>query len=145
MSHFIGNGILEFLPDGRQARVITYLIFVDSRGVSYSADPGQIVDGASIPRFFWRLMGSPFVGRHRRAALVHDGEYIKRKYTRLEVDRMFLEALKVDGVGLIKRQTMYRIVRAFGKSYWDSDEPKRPSLSTHSECYQRCSVCYEAP
>lgn len=29
-------------------------------------------NGASIPRFFWRVMGSPFVGRHRRASVLHD-------------------------------------------------------------------------
>ena len=29
-------------------------------------------NGASIPRFFWRIMGSPFVGRHRRPSVLHD-------------------------------------------------------------------------
>jgi hypothetical protein len=29
-------------------------------------------NGASIPRFFWRVFGSPFCGKHRRPSVLHD-------------------------------------------------------------------------
>lgn len=35
-------------------------------------------DGASIPRFFWRLVGGPFVPQYWRASLVHDFFCIRR-------------------------------------------------------------------
>lgn len=36
-------------------------------------------NGASIPRFFWRIMGSPFVGLHRRPSVLHDWLWTQAK------------------------------------------------------------------
>jgi len=95
-------------------------------GIVYTAYAGLRFDGKSTPRATWilRLAGPPFVGRCRRAAVIHDQkckevrEYFKRTgdrpgaaRMRLAADKLFLEILEVDGVGRLKRRAMYRGVR----------------------------------
>ena len=41
-----------------------------SKGKIWTAPAGSVIDGASIPRFFWRVIGSPFIGYYRRASVV---------------------------------------------------------------------------
>jgi len=80
---------------------------------------GFITDFASIPRFFWSLIGHP-VGEYAAAAVLHDylyscqGVIPERVYSRKRCDQIFLEAMGVLGVGLIKRSLMYASVRSLG-------------------------------
>ena len=48
---------------------------------------GFLIDGASIPRTLWRLMGSPFMPEFSAAATVHDYLY-KKGGTRKQVVRL---------------------------------------------------------
>lgn len=80
-------------------------------------------DFASVPRYLWAIF--PPDGQYSQAAVTHDFLYQKRKdltYTgpkreRKECDEIFLEAMKCLGVGVFKRQLMYRAVRMFGWSH----------------------------
>ena len=38
-------------------------------------DAGFVFDGASIPGFFWQVLGSPFCANMLRSALIHDYRY----------------------------------------------------------------------
>ena len=73
-----------------------------------------ITDGASIPRFLWCLLGSPWSGRYAPGAIVHDFLYQEKKFTRKEADLVFLESMEVLKVPLWKRRVMYRALRLFG-------------------------------
>ena len=75
---------------------------------------GFYTDFASIPRLCQMLI-SP-VGRHVKAAVIHDYLYQNKKPTRKEADKIFLEAMKVLGVAWWRRWIMYRAVRHFGGS-----------------------------
>ena len=80
---------------------------------------GFIHNGPSIPN---RLRGIIYY-THRllRPSIVHDYLYwhgAKLGWTRKEADRLFLESLKVEGVGRIRRRAMWLAVRAAGKSHW---------------------------
>lgn len=81
-------------------------------------------DGASIPRALWSLVGSPFSGGVQRAACIHDALYSSQLLPRKEADKIFLEAMKCDGVPLMRRYAYYFAVRAFGDVAWmeNSDE-----------------------
>lgn len=48
---------------------------------------GFIFDGASIPRFFWRVIGSPFSPEFQKAALIHDYLYRTQILTRKAADK----------------------------------------------------------
>jgi len=93
-----------------------------------TAPKGTVTDGASIPRFFWRLIGPPMTGRYRKAAIIHDAGYTgslvwtqfhkKKTYTRKEVDALFLRLMKALGVSWWRRRLMYWAVRWFGGRHW---------------------------
>lgn len=61
------------------------------------------LNGATIPRVLWSIIGSPFVGSYRRASVVHDyfvGEGNNPDVTyqeRREADKMFFRACRTDG------------------------------------------------
>lgn len=75
---------------------------------------GFVTDGASIPRLFWNIF-QPF-GKHFGSAVIHDYNYSKYNttFTRKKSDDIFLEGMKVLGVGFVKRGTIFAAVRMFG-------------------------------
>ena len=84
-------------------------------------------DGASIPRFAWSLIGSPFTGRYVRGSLIHDflrwladKAKTRKEFKELTgyADRIFLEIMREDGVGRIKSRIMWFSVR--GQAKWRS-------------------------
>lgn len=111
----------EWLPDDpRKMQLLEIIIFKDSTGKIWTAPAGSIVDGASIPRFFWRAIGSPFVGLYRRASVVHDVYCATRSEPHEAVHKMFLDAMLADGVSEDKALSMYQAVAMFGPK-WDKD------------------------
>ena len=56
----------------RKMRLTGPFTLIDSQGKRWTAPGNVLVDGSSIPRFFWRIIGSPFVGYHRQASVIHD-------------------------------------------------------------------------
>ena len=107
----------EWLPGGREMRLLSGVHFVDSRGVAWIARAGAVIDGASIPRLFWRIAGSPFVGKFRRASVIHDVYCVTKERPHAEVHKMFLEVMEADGVPGWKRRFMYWAVRLFGPKW----------------------------
>ena len=90
-------------------------------------DAHFITDFASIPRFAWSIIGHP-TGRYGKAAVVHDWLYTHpadglvarpvQPRSRKRCDQIFLEGMKVLGVGWWKRSTMYLAVRVGGRGGW---------------------------
>lgn len=74
-------------------------------------------DGATLPRFFWRVVGHPFA-EYLRAAVLHDRLYATKRFSRKVADKIFLEAMKSDNVNIIKRKIIYWAVRLFGGSHY---------------------------
>ncbi|MBL4783024.1 MAG: DUF1353 domain-containing protein [Porticoccaceae bacterium] len=79
---------VEWLEE-REMRLLQPLSFVDKKGVTWTANDGDVIDGASIPRFFWRFMGSPFVGKYRRPSVIHDVECDRKSSPHQEVHALF--------------------------------------------------------
>jgi hypothetical protein len=65
-------------------------------------------------------MGSPFVGKFRRATVFHDVECERRARPWQDVHRMFFDAMIEDGVDEAKAWLMYKAVNDFGPR-WDKD------------------------
>jgi len=97
----------------------------------FLAPKGMRTDGASIPRFFWRVVGSPFTGKYRRAAIFHDAAYkgllrvldstggeIHERLSRVAADGLFLVLMQADGAGWWLSTTVYRAVRLCGGAAW---------------------------
>lgn len=106
---------VEWLPDDpRKMRLLETVCFIDSQGLEWVAFKGAIIDGASIPRFFWRLIGSPFVGLYRRASVLHDVYCVDKSRPSKAVHKMLREAMIVDGESKRKAKIMYNAVKLLG-------------------------------
>ena len=98
--------------------------FVSSLGYTITVKEGLIFDGASIPKVFWTIIGSPFTGLYTKSATVHDALYMSEMLPRSICDDIFLDLMKQAGVGYFKRYTMYWAVRGFGWSVWSKHKPE---------------------
>ena len=81
--------------------------YIDSKGVEWSVPDGFISDGASIPEYLWLLVGGPYSGPYRDAAVVHDYYCVTKSRPWMEVHDMFLEAALNRGTPVTKAETMY--------------------------------------
>jgi hypothetical protein len=79
---------------------------------------GYRTDGASIPRFLWEELGSPFSPEFMLPAIVHDwhcNQY-DAGYNKISVDEMsdlFFSLLMHNGVSKFKSLTMEQAVRMY--------------------------------
>jgi len=119
MSSFTKPLIVTPLPDGESWELVEpFEYYIDEPdGEKIVVPAGFRTDFASIPRFAWSIIGSPW-GKYGKAAVIHDYGYFKTLYTRKKVDRIFLEAMKTLGVGWLKRRTMWLAVRIGAGKIW---------------------------
>lgn len=111
---FIGDVVARWEDDGRDMTLVEPFAYVDPQDVRWDAPAGSVVNGASIPRGFWTLIGGPFEGRFRNASVVHDVACVTRDRAWQTVHRMFYDACRCGGVGRAKATTMYYAVYHFG-------------------------------
>jgi hypothetical protein len=110
-------------PD-RRMRLLESFGFKDPDGNPWSVPKGyDRMDGASIPRALWSLVGSPYTGDYRRASIVHDhacdqaaGDAVKRA----AADRMFFHACMAGGCSWAFATVLYIGVRI---GAWTSQVP----------------------
>jgi Protein of unknown function (DUF1353) len=112
--HFSGEPVTKWNPDGRSMTLLTELRYTDPHGEVWVAPIGTVVDGASIPRYLWSIMGGPFEGQYRNASVLHDVAYGERKRPWQECDRMFYYAMRCSGVNAVQAKTMYYALYKFG-------------------------------
>lgn len=112
--HFDGEPVTRWHPDGRTMTLLTELRYTDPKGEVWIAPAGSQVDGASIPRYLWSIMGGPFEGKYRNASVLHDVAYGERKRPWQDCDRMFYNAMRCSGVGAVEAKTMYYALYRFG-------------------------------
>jgi len=120
MSHgrFSGDPVAVWqTEDGvedRNMKLLHDFFFVDPSSKKWLAPAGSVVDGASIPRSLWTVVGSPYTGDYRRASVVHDvacveagGDTRKRR----AADRMFFHACRAGGCTIWQSTILYLGVR----------------------------------
>lgn len=81
---------------------------------------GYCFDGASVPRFFWRIIGANTDNKFLVASMIHD--YMCENHDCINYDRafstaVFNELLKVSEVGNIKRFLMKNSVDIFQRCF----------------------------
>lgn len=118
MSHGTFSGepravwLTEDGPD-RRMRVEERFSFTDPDGRLWQADADAVVDGASIPRALWTIVGSPYTGDYRRASIVHDiaCDDAHDPAARRAADRMFYHACRAGGCSIAESIVLYLGVR----------------------------------
>ncbi|MEP7016162.1 MAG: DUF1353 domain-containing protein [Verrucomicrobiota bacterium] len=114
--------------DGRSMTLLSELRYTDPQGMVWIAPAGSKVDGASIPRSLWTIMGGPFEGKYRNASVLHDVSYDQHKLPWQDCDRMFYNAMRCSGVGAVEAGTMYYSLYKFGR-HWKFPIKKAKPLS----------------
>lgn len=92
-------------------RLLEDFWYVDPDGRRWDAPSGSIVNGASIPRPLWALVGSPYTDDYRLASVVHDVACCTSGVSRAEADRMFYFACLDGGCSLAQARLLYLGVR----------------------------------
>jgi hypothetical protein len=112
---FSGDPLTRWLPDGRKMLVEEDLSFQDPNGIVWSAPRGSEVDGASIPRAIWSLVGGPLDGPYRNASIIHDVACVEKRREWQLVHRCFYNGMMAMGaMSRIKAKVMYAAVYHFG-------------------------------
>ena len=91
-------------------------------GLAYNweitAPRGMYTDLASVPKLLWSIAGP--IGHHLEVSIIHDylymawtDHYAKARQQDWEfADKVFLQGMKVSGVGWLRRHLMYGTVRS---------------------------------
>ena len=108
-----------------QWKLIRPFIYHSKLGGTIEVPVNFISDGASIPRFAWIVVGSPWSGIFPYAAVIHDWGYHSQTMKRRKVDLIFLEAMRILGVSWWKRKVMFYAVRAGGWIPWRNKAYKK--------------------
>jgi hypothetical protein len=107
--------------DGHHVELILLLKpfgYTDSNSVDWDVPEGFISDGASIPEWLWALLGGPFSGPYRDAAVIHDYYCSKKTRKWQDVHKVFLEAALNRGTSEDLAKTLYAGV-LLGGPRWD--------------------------
>lgn len=103
----------EFLirgDDKVRIRLLEPLVFVEKQGNVRVVPINFISDGASIPQFWWSLVGGPLNGKYARAAVQHDWDILCELDAPAVVHERFYCAMRADLVGYKMARTFYHIV-----------------------------------
>ena len=109
--------------DGKIWVVLAPFGYRTDGGVDVIVPLGFRTNFVSVPRAFWSFI-SPW-GDHGFGAVVHDWLYSDQSMSRKEADEVILEAMKQSGVGAIKRYTIFRALRIFGRFAWKENQRRR--------------------
>lgn len=137
---FRGRVVAEWLPDGRAMKLVQAFAFTDAEGNEWVVPADVVVDGASIPRVFWSVIGGPFEGNYRDASVIHDYYCVVRTRPSAQVHRVFHHAMLAAGVKEQKAWLMYQAVSNFGPKW--SIAKIDPKCSTVREDYDfdKCAL-----
>lgn len=98
----------------RRMELIEDFWFKDRKDLRWDAAARTLIDGASIPRPLWSLVGSPYTGDYRRASIVHDVACVvagNDGAARKKADKMFFEACRAGGCSPWEATILYIGVR----------------------------------
>lgn len=141
---YVGNLLLSPVR-GRLMRTGADFGYIDARGNRWDVPSGALVDGASIPRIFWTLIGSPWSGEYAQASVVHDWFCAVRIRPWKETHRVFYDAMITSGVSRAQAKVMYLAVRFAGPSWDDltlensrilTDDGKRRLTAAGTKSYE---------
>jgi Protein of unknown function (DUF1353) len=121
---FSGPILLELLPDGRNMRVARPITFTSPDKTQWKVPVGAITNGATIPSALWSVVGGPWEGKYRDAAVVHDHYCTTKERPAKEAHRMFYDASRSRGVSKTVADLMYAAILT-----WDRDCGEPSSLS----------------
>ncbi|KJY70277.1 hypothetical protein TW78_17160 [Vibrio coralliilyticus] len=123
-----------FIPDAKprpQFKIESDFRFEDPNGLLWVTPSGTQIDGASIPQFFWSIIGGPFEGKYIHASVIHDHYCRTKERTAHDTHRNFYYGMMASDVPKWKASLMHWAVSTFGPSW---------KLEKRVVMKQKCSV-----
>lgn len=112
--YFHGDPAARWSPDGERMHLLEPFTYTDRMFHEWTAPRGSVLDGASIPRAFWTLVGSPYRGKYRYASIIHDYHCVAREEPWDSVHYMFYGACMAAGTSHTHARILYYAVLHFG-------------------------------
>lgn len=142
---FLDELDVRLLGDGRKVKLLTDYRFQDPSQDVWTARNGWEVDGASIPRIFWTIIGAPLDGPYRNASVIHD-YYCDTKEKKWEDTHLtFYYAMRASGVDELKAKIMYYAVYKFGPRWKQVAIQHCAFLGGRSVCREEITMLKAAP
>ena len=141
---FIGEVVAKWDTNGRTMTLMEPFAYIDPDGRRWNAPKGAQIDGASIPRIAWSIIGGPFEGQYRAASVIHDVACVERQQDWRKVHRAFFTGMRAGGVAQTQAKIMFAAVYHFGPR-WAVREVKtvcNPGSSCHPETVMIQSLSY---
>lgn len=126
---FAGPVETLWMPDGVHMQIVASFTFTDRAGRVWPVPAGFITDGASIPQALWSIIGSPYTGKYRIAAIPHDVAYSTLGVAKLDADLMLREAALTCGCEPWLADALYAGVRAGGLAAYTDDQARSAQLA----------------
>lgn len=119
---FSGDVVTRWLRSKHEDRRMvlhpdTTLKFTRYTGDVIYAKVGLEFDGASIPVWAWVFIGSPFTGKYRLAAVIHDTLCAAKDRPCRDAHRLMYEMCRSLGVGRLRATLIYKAL-LIGGSKW---------------------------
>lgn len=112
--YFIGTPKTIWAKNDQYMILLEDFSYIDPDEKTWTAKYGTVIDGASIPRIFWTVVGSPYTGKYRTGAIVHDAYCMSRSETWRDTHRMFYNACRSSGTTESFAKLLYWTVYQFG-------------------------------
>lgn len=112
--------VLPAKPDDnfRDMKLLNAITYVDPRGVKWEVPAGYVTNGASVPWGLWNIVGGPYDGPYRDAAVVHDYYTDFKTRSWEDTHRMYYEASIARGISETRAGVMYAGLLV-GADRWD--------------------------
>lgn len=142
---FEGGVVARWSNDGRTMTLTEAFGYVSPDGRRWPVPAGTVIDGASIPRVFWSIIGGPFEGSYRNASVVHDHYCNVRTRRFRDVHRMFYDAMLTSGVADTKAWVMFQAVDQFGPRWSDPKIDRRCEVVDENYDFKACARNFSRP
>jgi hypothetical protein len=109
-----------FPTSDRDMVLLEDFTYITGAGERITTPAGTTINGASVPWYLRRLF-EPFIGRYRRATVIHDGECKRRDRPSSQVHARFYEMAIADGCPKWQAAAMWAGVR-FGGPRFEAQE-----------------------
>lgn len=126
---YYSNSVKAEWVGDRNMKILEDCAYTEASGKEWKAKTGTIVDGASIPKSFWSIIGSPLTGAYRNASVFHDVGCIERNESWQSVHSMFYKGMRCSGVPANKAKVMFAAVWYYGPR-WDKPIPLLKHIKT---------------
>ncbi|NUU34671.1 DUF1353 domain-containing protein [Pseudomonas sp. C2B4] len=112
---------LRHRPGHTRWEVIRPLVYRTSDGRQVVVPVGYLSDLASVPHVARRIV-DPQTPQARRPSVVHDHIYthLSHRFSKVEADRIFYDALREEGMATPLAWLMWKAVRIGGRGTWSA-------------------------